>query len=424
MIVSGATGVGKTYVACALAQQACRKGYLAIYRRASRLLDELVLARADGSYARLLAMLARGDVLVVDDWEIAPARDQERHDLLEVLEDRYGTRSTIFASQLPVSKWHEYLGEPTVADAILDRLVHNAPSSCSKDHLEERRKAPRSNQTPRVASLRLGLSMSETVNERVAECDGSSIYAQTVGARLATRMNTSCQRTAAALFCVRYGASAARTEDALKVVHDPRLRWMQHSEPSSRRANQLSRSLRAVQGCALPAGAPARVALGSRLRRARSRVAHSGRRRFLGSVVRPLSRGRPGARDARARAHPGGHRRQGRHRGPAVDRFAVRYPQHPNHRAVPKWKRDKASERRDVGRQHRARPRIVRTEAHRSGTRPADSQAAWAHSCRVFERGARLAGHAHSLRGQRLRALQDLGRGGSIVAANRNGESA
>jgi DNA replication protein DnaC len=126
VIVSGATGVGKTYVACALAQQACRKGYRAIYRRASRLFDELVLARADGSYARLLAKLARVDVLVVDDWGIAPARDQERHDLLEVLEDRYGTRSTIFASQLPVSKWHEYLGEPTVADAILDRLVHNA----------------------------------------------------------------------------------------------------------------------------------------------------------------------------------------------------------------------------------------------------------------------------------------------------------
>jgi DNA replication protein DnaC len=126
VIVSGATGVGKTYIVCALAQQACRRGYRAIYRRASRLFDELVLARADGSYARLLARLARVDVLVVDDWGIAPARDQERHDLLEILEDRYGSRSTIFASQLPVSKWHEYLGEPTVADAILDRLVHNA----------------------------------------------------------------------------------------------------------------------------------------------------------------------------------------------------------------------------------------------------------------------------------------------------------
>ena len=126
VIVSGATGVGKTYIACALAQQACRKGYRAMYRRASRLFDELVLARADGSYARLLTRLARVDVLVVDDWGIAPARDQERHDLLEILEDRYGSRSTIFASQLPVAKWHEYLGEPTVADAILDRLVHNA----------------------------------------------------------------------------------------------------------------------------------------------------------------------------------------------------------------------------------------------------------------------------------------------------------
>ena len=95
VLITGATGTGKTYVACALAQQACRKGYRALYRRASRLFDELTLARADGTYARLLAQLARVDVLVIDDWGLAPHREQERRDLLEILEDRYGTRSTI-----------------------------------------------------------------------------------------------------------------------------------------------------------------------------------------------------------------------------------------------------------------------------------------------------------------------------------------
>lgn len=124
--VTGATGTGKTFVACALAQQACRKGYSAIYRRASRLFDELGLARADGSYVRLLGKLARVDVLVVDDWGLAPVRDQERRDLLEVLEDRYGQRSTIMSSQLATKQWHEHLADQTIADAILDRLLHNA----------------------------------------------------------------------------------------------------------------------------------------------------------------------------------------------------------------------------------------------------------------------------------------------------------
>ena len=94
VVVTGSTGTGKTYVACALAQQACRKGYRAIYRRATRLTDELTLARADGTYAQLLARFARADVLVIDDWGLAPVKDQERRDLLEVMEDRYGTRSS------------------------------------------------------------------------------------------------------------------------------------------------------------------------------------------------------------------------------------------------------------------------------------------------------------------------------------------
>jgi len=126
VVISGATGTGKTYLACALAQQACRKGYRAIYRRATRLNDELTLARADGTYGAVLARFARADVLVLDDWGIAPLKDQERRDLLEIMEDRGGSRSTIMTSQLPPTKWHDHIGDPTVADAVCDRLLHNA----------------------------------------------------------------------------------------------------------------------------------------------------------------------------------------------------------------------------------------------------------------------------------------------------------
>jgi DNA replication protein DnaC len=126
VIVTGATGTGKTYISCAFAQQACRKGFRAMYRRAPRFFDELRLARADGSYPRLLARVARIDVLVLDDFAIAPLTDLERRDLLEVLEDRHGLRSTVISSQLPPDRWHEYLGDPTVADAICDRVIHGA----------------------------------------------------------------------------------------------------------------------------------------------------------------------------------------------------------------------------------------------------------------------------------------------------------
>lgn len=126
IVITGATGTGKTYLACALAQAACRKGFKVLYRRAPRLFDELTLAHADGSYSRLLARLAKLDVLLIDDWGLAPLKEQERRDLLEVVEDRYGNRSTLMTSQLPTSKWHDHLGDPTVADAICDRLLHNS----------------------------------------------------------------------------------------------------------------------------------------------------------------------------------------------------------------------------------------------------------------------------------------------------------
>lgn len=126
IVITGATGTGKTYLACAIAHQACRKGFRAIYRRATRLNDELTLAHADGTYSNLLARFARADVLVIDDWGLAPPRDQERRDLLEIVEDRHGERSTILTSQVPTAKWHDHIGDPTVADAVCDRVLHGA----------------------------------------------------------------------------------------------------------------------------------------------------------------------------------------------------------------------------------------------------------------------------------------------------------
>jgi DNA replication protein DnaC len=123
--VTASTGVGKSFVASALAQKACRDGYSALYTRAAALFRDLAMARADGSL-RLLAKLSRIDLLVVDDWAMAPLSEPERRDFWEICEDRYQTRSLILTSQLPVARWHEQIGDPTVADGILDRLVHNA----------------------------------------------------------------------------------------------------------------------------------------------------------------------------------------------------------------------------------------------------------------------------------------------------------
>lgn len=126
VLITGATGVGKTWLACALAHQAARSGFTVLYTRAPRLLEELRVAHGDGSFARRLAQLARLDLLAIDDFAIAPIMAPERSDLLELLDDRVGTRATLITSQLPVNAWHEWLDDPTLADAILDRIVHAA----------------------------------------------------------------------------------------------------------------------------------------------------------------------------------------------------------------------------------------------------------------------------------------------------------
>jgi len=126
VLITGATGLGKTWLACALAHQACREGYTALYVRVPRLLHSLTLARADGSYVRELARMARTDLLILDDWGLAPMGEQERHDMLEVIEDRNDLKATIVTSQVPVANWHDTIGDPTIADAILDRLVNRA----------------------------------------------------------------------------------------------------------------------------------------------------------------------------------------------------------------------------------------------------------------------------------------------------------
>ena len=126
VLIVGATGTGKSYLACALAHRACMDGYTALYLRVPRLLADLAAARGDGRYGKLLHSLAKVDLLVLDDWGLARLDAAERQDLLEIMEDRYQLRSTIMASQLPVEAWHEIIGNPTVADAVLDRLVNNA----------------------------------------------------------------------------------------------------------------------------------------------------------------------------------------------------------------------------------------------------------------------------------------------------------
>jgi len=141
LLIIGPTGVGKSYIACGLVHKACREGHSVRYYRTSRLLQELALARGEGRYIRQLKTLAQTEVIVLDDWGLEPLRPEGRHDLLELLDDRHERKSTVITSQVPPEKWHELIGEATIADAILDRVVHNAHLVQMKGESMRRRKA-------------------------------------------------------------------------------------------------------------------------------------------------------------------------------------------------------------------------------------------------------------------------------------------
>jgi len=126
LLITGPTGIGKSYLVCAFVERACRRGFSATYLRLPRLLQQLAVARGDGSYERTVSRLARFDLLAIDDWLLAPLRDNERRDLIEVIEDRSERASTLIASQLPSKNWHAAIGDPNLADSICDRLLHNA----------------------------------------------------------------------------------------------------------------------------------------------------------------------------------------------------------------------------------------------------------------------------------------------------------
>ena len=141
LLITGPTGVGKSYLACAMAHKACREGYTSLYLRVPRMFRELEVARGDGRYEKLLNGYAKTQLLVLDDLGLAPMGDVHRRDLLEILEDRHELRSTVVTSQLPWSTWHEAIGDPTLADAILDRLVHNAHKIVLKGESMRRNRA-------------------------------------------------------------------------------------------------------------------------------------------------------------------------------------------------------------------------------------------------------------------------------------------
>jgi DNA replication protein DnaC len=144
VVVTGPTGIGKSYLACAFVERACRRGYKAAYVRLPRLLQQLAVGRGDGSYARILDRLARVELLAIDDWLLAPLRDTERRDLVEVIEDRSERAATLISSQLVVEDWHASIGDPNIADAICDRLLHNAHRIKLKGPTMRRKGEPKS----------------------------------------------------------------------------------------------------------------------------------------------------------------------------------------------------------------------------------------------------------------------------------------
>jgi DNA replication protein DnaC len=141
LIITGPTGVGKSYLACAFAQKACREGFSALYLRMSKLFKDMSLAKGDGRYLKLLTSYAKTDLLVLDDYGLAQLNQEQRHDFLEILEDRYSLKSTLVTSQLPIDHWHEQIGDPTLADAILDRLIHSSHKIQLKGESMRKRKA-------------------------------------------------------------------------------------------------------------------------------------------------------------------------------------------------------------------------------------------------------------------------------------------
>ena len=141
LIITGPTGVGKSFLACAFAQKACREEFNTLYIRMTKLFEDLSLAKGDGRYLKLLTSFAKADLLVLDDYGLVPLNQEQRHDFLEILEDRHELKSTLVTSQLPIEHWHEQIGDPTLADAILDRLVHSAHKIKLKGESMRKKKA-------------------------------------------------------------------------------------------------------------------------------------------------------------------------------------------------------------------------------------------------------------------------------------------